>query len=303
MLVIFGVAWLSAALLSWFVYAQTKKPKTEKLVRVAAAVRDMPAGTRLKKTDLKTVEVPERDLPKFSSMDDKALIDRVLLFPINANEPVVMNKLAAAGGGEGLSATIEPGKRAFSVPFTDATGAAGLIGPRSHVDVYFTRPGSMTEAATALVLEDVVVLSVGRVTEVQATAQTTPTGSTPTVAPAANTQTRAATLLVTPEEAAKLDYCRNQGKLSLALRNPLDRSRQPENKLVMADTVHPELMMGPRKVGRPGVNLRDPRAWANLTGGDGPPPPPKKEEKKEPPKPRLVVDVFRGDKHVQEIFQ
>ena len=41
-------------------------------------------------------------------------------------------------------------------------------------------------------------------------------------------------------------------------------------------------------------NVRDPRVWANLMGE------PKKE--KEPPKPKLVVDVFRGDKHVQEVF-
>ena len=29
----------------------------------------------------------------------------------------------------------------------------------------------------------------------------------------------------------------------------------------------------------------------------------KAEVKKEPPKPRFVIDVFRGDKHVQETFQ
>jgi hypothetical protein len=34
-----------------------------------------------------------------------------------------------------------------------------------------------------------------------------------------------------------------------------------------------------------------------------PPPPVKIAEKKEPPKPRFVIDVFRGDKHVQESFQ
>jgi len=30
---------------------------------------------------------------------------------------------------------------------------------------------------------------------------------------------------------------------------------------------------------------------------------PRKGAKKEPPKPRFVIDVYRGDKHVQEIFQ
>ena len=49
-------------------------------------------------------------------------------------------------------------------------------------------------------------------------------------------------------------------------------------------------------------NLDDPRVWQELTGE-------KKLKDEEPvkkietPKPRLVVDVFRGDKHVQETFR
>ena len=53
-------------------------------------------------------------------------------------------------------------------------------------------------------------------------------------------------------------------------------------------------------------NLKDDKAWAALTSDDPsqrPPAPVKPVEKKEPPKPRAIVDVFRGDKHVQETFQ
>jgi hypothetical protein len=49
-------------------------------------------------------------------------------------------------------------------------------------------------------------------------------------------------------------------------------------------------------------NLDDPRVWQELTGEKKL----KDEEapkKIETPKPRLVVDVFRGDKHVQETFR
>ena len=47
-LLIFAGAWLSAALLTWFLYASTKAPKVEKTVAIQAAARDMPAGTRLR---------------------------------------------------------------------------------------------------------------------------------------------------------------------------------------------------------------------------------------------------------------
>ena len=63
---------------------------------------------------------------------------------------------------EGVSSTIDRGYRAVSVQITDVSGVAGLIQPGSHVDVIFTRPGSMAEAITSTILQNVKVLSIGR---------------------------------------------------------------------------------------------------------------------------------------------
>ena len=60
MVMIFAAAWVSAALLTWFLYATTKAPRSEKMVAITAAARDMPAGTRLRQADLKSVRVPEK---------------------------------------------------------------------------------------------------------------------------------------------------------------------------------------------------------------------------------------------------
>ena len=293
LLLIFGGAWVSAALLTWFLYARTKAPQTEKIVRVVAAARDLPAGTRLRKGDLKAVAMVERDIPKGAILDEKLLADRVLLYPVSNNEPLLTAKVAALAGAEGVTATIDAGKRAISVQITDSSGVSGLIQPRSHVDVLFTRTGSMTEAVTTTILEDVAVLAIGRATEAQAIdpKQT-------------RTQAQTATLLVTPEDAQKLELAKNQGKISLALRNPLDRSKMENAEGVGAEVLDPMIFArrGPRGRALAGrAALKDPKAWAQLTGEDEAPPKPK-VEKKEPPKPRAVVDVYRGDKHVQEIF-
>lgn len=293
-LLIFGAAFVSALLLSWFLYAKTTAPKTEKLVRVVAAVRDLPAGTRLKKGDLKMVSLAEKDLPGAAVNDEKLILERSLLYPVNRNEALTTTKLASLTGADGIPSTIAPGKRAVSVQITDATGVAGLLQPRAHVDVLFTRPGTMTEAVTTTILQDIVVLSVGRVTEAG--------GVVDTKLP--RPQSQAVTLLVTPEEAGKLELARNQGKISLALRNPLDNSRMEEVVSVTGDALDPlidsrRLKSARARAGLRGT-LRDDKAWAELTGGD-----PDGEEaakKKAPPKPRHVVDVYRGDKHVQEIF-
>ncbi len=287
-LIIFAGAWVSAALLTWFLWASTKAPKTEKSIACVAVTRDLPAGTRLKKSDIRLIHVPEKTLPKTAVLDEASALDRVLLFPVNTNETLTNAKLTSSSRAEGLAATIDPGKRAISVQINDASGVAGLIQPRSHVDVLFTRPGSMAEALTSTILEDIVVLSIGRATEVAQNASLDPKASQP-----AN---RAVTLLVSPEEARKIELAKNQGKVGLSLRNPLDHSEADQRGPTRAEALdfNPENF---RRRPVNGPNVQDPKVWANLTGAKP------KEEKKEPPTPRLVVDVFRGDKHVQEIFQ
>ncbi|MDX1980538.1 MAG: Flp pilus assembly protein CpaB [Bryobacteraceae bacterium] len=304
-LMIFGGALVCAFLMSWFVYRNTVAPKTEKMVKVVAAARDMAAGTRLKGADVKLVTVAEKDLPKSAMADLKLAEERVLLFPVNANEPISANKLSGQAGVEGLASTIEPGKRAVSVPFNDSSGAGGLVQPRSHVDVLFTRTGSMNEAVTTVVLENVVVLAIGRNTEVGSVAAPAASGGSTTTP--SSSASRAATLLVTPQQAAKLEFARQQGKISLALRNPLDSSVSTDEDVPVITATDVKVGLGPRRLANGRIagrvpNLRDDQVWDGITAAPRTPPKPKPEPK-EPPKPKFVVDVYRGDKHVQEIFQ
>lgn len=293
-LTIFGAAWVVAALLTWFLYAKTTAPKTEKTVKVVAAVKDIPAGAKLRKEDLKLVDVFQKDAPSAAMTSVNEAVGRALVYPISANETLVSSRLSSLSGADGAAAVLEPGKRAVSVPFTDASGAAGLLQPRSRVDVLFTRTGNAVEAMTVTVLEDVEVLSIGRSIQVDSS-QKGP-------APSTGAQ-RAATLIVTPEQAQRLELAKNQGKISLTLRNPLDRSTRAERAASAMEDLDPALIT---RAGARRPNIRDKGAWAKLIGEDDapkPPPPPKPVERKEPPKPRHVVDVFRGEKHVQEIFQ
>ena len=303
-IMIFGAAWLSAALLTWIFIAKTRGPKTEKTLQVVAASRDLMVGTRLKKTDLKMIEMQEKDLPRGAVVLDKDAIDRALLLPVSMNEPFTAVKLSSAGGADGVPATIEQGKRAISVQITDASGVAGLIQPNSRVDVLFTRPGSMAEAVTSIILQNVKVLAIGRIYQVGQV-----------VDPKA-TKLPVATLVVTPEEAQKLELAKNQGKISLALRNPLDGVSNDDLQPVNSDVLDPMISARLARARRGRTtrtsgkipNLDDPRVWQELTGEKKVKSPEEEEaaaksKKKEPEKPRLIVDVFRGDKHVQEIFR
>ena len=305
LLMIFGGAWVSAALLTWLLYSATTSTKQTKLVKVQAAARDLSAGTKLRRGDLRVVEVPEKEQPRGVFADEKSLLEKTLLFPVSMNEPMTQNKLAAIGGIEGVAATIPQGKRAISVQVTDATSAAGLILPRSHVDVVFTRSGSMTEALSKVILEDITVLSVGRSTEV-ATTDPKAVAAAAAAPVQSSTASRAVTLLVTPEESAKLELAKNNGKIGLVLRNPLDTSRISQDRPIYADALDPYL--GTRKPRiMPGIarTVNDDKAWDALTAQaelkkSAKKANEKEEELKKPP--QRVVDVFRGEKHVQEVF-
>jgi len=251
----------------------------EKTVAVVAAARDMPAGTLLRKGDLKTVTLLEKEIPKTAIREERLAINRPLLFPVTANEPLTGSKIAAANGIEGLAATIEIGMRAITVPITDTNSVAGLIPPRAHVDVLFTRPGSTSEAVTSTILEDVIVLAIGRATEAPSSSTTAKDAASQ--APRAAVQS--ATLLATPEQTRMIELAKNLGKISLALRNPLDQTQASDDTATT-----------PQDIG-----LFPPPPPVRTTIVKQPPVEPKP---KVPPKTRLV-EVFHGSTHVQEAFK
>jgi pilus assembly protein CpaB len=297
---VFGIALLSAAALTWFLYANTVMPKSEKRLVVLAAARDLPVGSMIRKTDLKRVALGTRDVPKGAVTTEREALNRVLLYPVSVNEPLMLSKLSGSTSPEGIASTIDPGYRAVSVQITDVNAVSGLIQPGSRVDVLFTRPGSMAEAITSTILQNVRVLAIGRTLAISQT-----------VDPKAPKAT-AATLVVSPQEAQKLELAKNQGKISLTLRNPQDTASADSGGPMTTEVLDPVISarLARARRGRTtnikGVpNLDDPKVWQELTGekklqDDKPK---VVIEKKEPEKPRAVIDVFHGDKHTQETFK
>src|SRR5437879_11760146 len=99
-LIIFGAAWVSAALLTWIFISRTHGPKMEATKKILAVTRDLPLGTRIKKTDIKLIEIREKDVPRGALFQDKDALDRASLFPLGANEPLTNIKLTSLGGAE-----------------------------------------------------------------------------------------------------------------------------------------------------------------------------------------------------------
>jgi pilus assembly protein CpaB len=214
-----AVAIVLAFLLSSFVYKQFKQASSVKPVvtqRIVVAAVPLQLGTRVDANNLRLIPWPadEPVAGMFTRIEDCA--NRALITPVAANELILDSKLASKESGAGLPATIPQGMRALSVAVNDVVGVAGFVMPGTMVDVLVTgRVGGAGRAAedniTRTILENVRVLAAGQKIEQdrEGKPQTVPV----------------ITLLVSPEDAAKLAMASTEGKIQLALRNTIDSKR------------------------------------------------------------------------------
>ena len=211
MLVLALVALGLSALVTYLIYRElNSRMQTEEVAtnQIVIASQTLTMGIPIEPQHLKVIDWPGEPLGGSYSTTDE-LIGRGVLFPIQENEPMLDAKLTAKGSGAGLAATIPEGKRALAVRVDDVVGVAGFVLPGTRVDIILS--GSVGGAGvdiSKVVLENVQVLSAGQNVEYDSAgkAQRVPV----------------VTMLLTPEEAQKLTLATIDGRIRLALRNPLD---------------------------------------------------------------------------------
>ena len=219
-LVVVGVATVTAAVASYGVYAAVKSiPVREVEVAhryVAVAARNLPNGVRVTEKDVKLVAWPSRNPVPGSFEKVEAVVNRGLIAPALENEPLTEGKLAPLEAGAGLPPSIPPGMRAMSVKVDEVIGVAGFVVPGTRVDLVVTlRPNSANgaqqqEPMSRTVLSNVLVLTAGTKLDQEMAKDDKPQKST------------VVTLAVLPQDAERIALASSEGKISLALRNPLD---------------------------------------------------------------------------------
>jgi pilus assembly protein CpaB len=247
-------------------------------VDVVVAATDLQLGAELKADDLRVVKFPQGQAPEGVFSNPADLTGRGVVSPLVKNEPILPGKLAAKEAGAGLPPIIPAGQRALSVRVDDVIGVAGYVLPGSRVDVLTTvNPTEhQTDMTTKVILSNVQVLAAG--TRIDQDQENKPV------------QVTVVTLLVAPEQAERLALASTEGKIQLALRNPLDQEN-PETP-----GIKKALLVGPvRNVAagakRPTPNPRSSKAAQAVTMT-----PP-------PPAPLPTVEIIRGDKRAQEVIK
>jgi pilus assembly protein CpaB len=195
-----------------FMQNQPVKQVTTPTQPVVVAAADLQLGAEIKKEDLQVVQFPAGKTPEgtFAKVDE--VVGRGLIVPIVKNEPILKAKLASKEAGSGLPPVIPEGMRAVSVRVNEVVGVAGYVLPGNRVDVVATASPTEQRADTTskVVLSNVQVLTAGTRME-QGQDQSKPV------------QVTVVTLLVYPEQAERLALASTEGKIQLALRNPLDQ--------------------------------------------------------------------------------
>ncbi len=287
-LIAFGIAWLSALILSWWVYQRSTAPEARDVVYAVAAKEDLAIGRRIQPDVLKLVAVERKDLPKGAFLKTADAVERAVSVPIAASELVLAGKLSGKGGGDGLTALIEPGTRAISVQVNEISGVSGFIQPGTRVDVLFTRIFPNGDAATTTILQNVKVIAYGKQLDPAARLDPRDT-SKPTVA----------TLLVSQAEGEKLVLAEQRGRIQLALRNGLDHDiTESADPVKPSDLGIEEPQRGPARPVAAAARGLLPNAPAGATAE----PAAAKVEKPPGPKP-VTVRVYRADKLTEEKFQ
>ncbi|MBA3910195.1 MAG: Flp pilus assembly protein CpaB [Rhodobacter sp.] len=181
-----------------------------KLVEVFVFAKALKYGDELTPEDVQLIYWPEKTLPETIFRDQALLFPenapgpRYIIRPTEAYEPVLASRVTEPGELAGLTAKLEPGKRAFAIKVGVASGVSGFVKPDDFIDIYWTgQVSDIVGEATRLIESSIQIIAVDN-----AFNEGQVSGST---------DARTVTVAATPEQVARLAQAQSSGQLSMSL--------------------------------------------------------------------------------------
>ncbi len=163
---------------------------------------------------LREIPWPEQAIPAgaFATVADLTKEGRrVVLSPIEANEPILAWKITGPGQRATLSAMLRDGLKAVTIRVNDVEGVAGFVLPGDYVDVALTRQNEKIAATSDIILQSARVLAIDQMADERS--------DKPSVA-------KAVTLEVDTVGAQKISLAASIGTMSLILRKAGEASAE-----------------------------------------------------------------------------
>jgi pilus assembly protein CpaB len=289
MFLLAAVAFLVAIGVAAFTYQvlSTRLKPVDDTTQIVVAALPVQVGAKLTEADVRLAPWPKAVPIEGSFHSTAEVINRGVLVQMVPNEPILSTKLAPEGTGAGLMSTIPDGMRGVSVKVNDVIGVAGFVIPGSRVDLILSgSPKSAGNVEMAkVILENIQVLAAGQ-----------------NVANDDNGRplnVQVVTLLVTPEQSQVLALASVDGRIQLALRNPLDLEEKNPNAVRREELF--DGIGGASTPPAPAPRLAAPRARQTKAPVAPPPavlaPPPPPEVMASPPtRPKKTFQVISGNK-------
>ena len=191
-------------------------------VEVIVARRALPAMTTLTADCFDTKRLPREGLPAGRVVSGTASLGRILAVSVVEGEVLTESCFVWGGTGAQLAAKLPDGMRAFTVHLRKAIPDRVLLYPGCVVDVLFSSKlsdrGIRGQAISATILRGIQVLAVAGDSVVSK-----PTEKLAKPQPREMSRGLVVTLLVNPKQAEALQLASDNGNISLAIRNPLDK--------------------------------------------------------------------------------
>ena len=146
-----------------------KKPIATRTIVVAG--KSLRFGSELSGGALREIPWPEQAIPAgaFATVADLTKDGRrVVLSPIEANEPILGWKITGPGQRATLSAMLRDGLKAVTIRVNDVEGVAGFVLPGDYVDVALTRQNDKTAGTTDIILQSARVLAIDQMADERA---------------------------------------------------------------------------------------------------------------------------------------
>jgi pilus assembly protein CpaB len=221
LLLALGAAWIAR---NWLHARLNGGAPPDPGVTVVVAAMEIPFATKIEPRHVKLITLPRNAQvgDHFEKADE--VVGLIATQKQVSGEILLKEQFADRTGGSTLAALLKADMRAVTVRVDDVVGVGGFLLPGNHVDVVASRLINSTQRAEAqTVLQNLNVLAVDQ------------TASQDKDQPVV---VRAVTLEVTPKQAEVLVRAREEGKIQLTLRNPLeDHAAVPE--VLVADSAPP----------------------------------------------------------------
>jgi pilus assembly protein CpaB len=199
--------------------------ETRKLLVASAALK---YGMEITPESVQEVDWPANALPQGSFASIAELTaggKRLVLSPIEPNEPILLSKLSGKDGRASLSNLLESGKRAVSIRVDDITGVAGFVTPGDRVDVLLTRQKNAAPVQTPSGSEEVTAATPVSELASEVILQNVKVLTTDQSADQSSVQAavaRSVTVEVSTDDAQKVALAQQLGTLYLLLRSAGD---------------------------------------------------------------------------------